>query len=46
VKITVALTTERFFRPQRENVRKERRKLHDEELNTFCSSPNIITSMK
>jgi hypothetical protein len=36
----------RIFRPKRDEVRKEWRKLHNEELNDLYSSPNIVRVIK
>jgi hypothetical protein len=36
----------RIFRPKREEVRAGWRKLHNEELHNFYSSPNIIRMIK
>jgi hypothetical protein len=35
-----------IFGPKRDEVTGERRKLHNEELHDFCSSPSIIKLMK
>jgi hypothetical protein len=32
----------RIFGPKRDKVTREWRKLHNEELNDLCSSPNIV----
>jgi hypothetical protein len=37
---------ERIFGPKRDEVIEEWRKLHNEELNDLCSSPNIIRVIK
>jgi hypothetical protein len=34
------------FRPKRDEVTVRWRKLHDERLHNFCSSPNIIRTIK
>ena len=36
----------RVFGPKRDEVTRERRKLHNEELNDLYSSPNIIRVIK
>ena len=36
----------RIFGPKRDEVIGERRKLHNEEINDLCSSPNIVRVMK
>jgi len=36
----------RVFGPKRDKVKKERRRLHNEELNDLYSSPNIILVIK
>jgi hypothetical protein len=36
----------RIFRPKREEVKREWRKLYEEELNDLCSSPNIVRVIK
>jgi len=36
----------KIFGPKRDEVTGERRKLHDEELNDFYSSPNIVRVIK
>jgi hypothetical protein len=36
----------RIFGPKRDGVTGEWRKLHDEELHDFCSSPSIIRMVK
>jgi hypothetical protein len=36
----------RIFGPKRDEVTGERRKLHNEELNDTCSSPNIFLMIK
>jgi hypothetical protein len=36
----------RIFWPKRDDVTIERRKLHNEELNYLCSSPNIVRVTK
>jgi hypothetical protein len=36
----------RIFGPKRDKVKEEWRKLHNEELNDFYSSPNIIQAIK
>jgi hypothetical protein len=39
-------TVLRIFRPKRDKVRGERRKLHNEKLNNLLSSPNITGMIK
>jgi hypothetical protein len=36
----------RIFEPKRDEVMGEQRKLHNEELHNFCSSPSIIRMIK
>jgi hypothetical protein len=36
----------RIFRPKRDDGRRERRKLHNEELNDLNASPNIVRVIK
>jgi len=36
----------RIFGPKRDEVTGEWRKLHNEELNDLCSSPNIVRGIK
>jgi hypothetical protein len=36
----------RIFRPKRDDVTGDWRKLHNEELHNLCSSPNIIRMIK
>jgi len=36
----------RIFGPKRDKVTREWRKLHNEELNDLCSSPNIVRVIK
>jgi len=36
----------RIFGPKREEVKREWRKLHNEELNDLCCSPNILRVIK
>jgi len=38
----LAQDRERIFGPKRDEVTGERRKLHNEELNDLCCSPNIV----
>jgi hypothetical protein len=40
------ISPRRIFRPKRDEVTEEWRKLHSEELNNLYSSPNIIRQMK
>jgi len=36
----------RIFGPKRDEITREWRKLHNEELNDLCSSPNIVQVIK
>jgi hypothetical protein len=36
----------RIFRPKRQKITREWRKLHNEELNDLCSSPNTVRVRK
>jgi hypothetical protein len=36
----------RIFGPNRDEVRTDWRKLHNEELHNLCSSPNVIRTIK
>jgi len=40
------MVLKRIFVPRREEVRRERRRLHNEELNDLYSSPNIVQVIK
>jgi len=36
----------RVFGPKRDKVKREQRKLHNEELSDLCSSPNVVRVIK
>ena len=46
MKVSENRASSRIFEPKRDEVRREWRKLHNEELNDRYSSPNIVRVIK